>query len=176
MGTMFVVSLGAAYTGSQWRRLREVGQSILTLKAELKPIAETLERTSTQNATKIELEGKIAALTATRTSLASQNLRDTHWAMGSVLLGIGTSFAIEGPVNTYMRTGKLFPGPHLYAGAGCIALWSLAAALTPQMQKGNDAARTGHIAFNTLGLGLFAWQLPTGFEILTNVWNKVPWV
>jgi len=53
-----------------------------------------------------------------------------------VLLGLGVAFAVEGPVNTFMRAGKLFPGPHLYAGAGCITLWALAAALVPQMQKG----------------------------------------
>ena len=36
--------------------------------------------------------------------------QDRHWALGAVLLGVGISFAIEGPVNTYMRAGKLFPG------------------------------------------------------------------
>ena len=29
-------------------------------------------------------------------------------------------------MNTYARAGKLFPGPHLYAGAGLVCLWALA--------------------------------------------------
>lgn len=171
MAGMFLVSVTSAYTGYQWRQLREVSKELGSLKATLKP----LEEGEAPSATRIETEAKIAELAATRTSLASANLRDTHWATGSVLLGVGTSFAIEGPVNTYMRAGKLFPGPHLYAGAGCIVLWALAASLTPQMQKGNDLARTGHIAFNVAGIGLFSWQLTTGFDILTKVWAKVPW-
>lgn len=32
--------------------------------------------------------------------------------------------------------GKLFPGPHLYAGAAITVLWALAAALVPYMQVG----------------------------------------
>lgn len=54
--------------------------------------------------------------------------------------------------------GKLFPGPHLYAGAAIVVLWALAASLVPYMQKGNDTARSVHIAANTINLGLFAWQ------------------
>jgi len=33
-----------------------------------------------------------------------------------------------------MTAGKLFPGPHLYAGAAITVLWAVAAALVPQMQ------------------------------------------
>ena len=66
---------------------------------------------------------------------------------------------VAGPLNTFLRTGKLFPGPHLYAGAGIVVLWALAAALVPSMQKGNDTARSMHIAFNSLNILLFAWQV-----------------
>jgi hypothetical protein len=55
--------------------------------------------------------------------------------------------------------GKLFPGPHLYAGAGIVALWAVAASLVPAMQKGNDGARTLHITLNCINIGLFAWQV-----------------
>ena len=58
--------------------------------------------------------------------------------------------------------GKLFPGPHLYAGAAIVVLWALAASLVPYMQKGNDTARSVHIAANTINLGLFAWQARAG--------------
>lgn len=57
-----------------------------------------------------------------------------------------------------ISAGKLFPGPHLYAGAAIVVLWALAASLVPYMQKGNDTARSVHIAANTINLGLFAWQ------------------
>lgn len=70
--------------------------------------------------------------------------------------------------------GKLFPGPHLYAGAGIVALWAVAAALVPAMQKGNDTARTVHITLNCINIGLFAWQVSIAcfpFDLVTNEWK-----
>lgn len=55
--------------------------------------------------------------------------------------------------------GKLFPGPHLYAGAAIVVLWAGAASLVPAMTKGNEVARTAHITLNSLNLLLFAWQV-----------------
>ena len=81
------------------------------------------------------------------------------------------AIAIEGPANTYLRTGKLFPGPHLYAGAAIVVLWAAAAALVPAMQKGNDTARSLHIGLNALNFALFAWQVPTGLEIVAKVFQ-----
>lgn len=83
--------------------------------------------------------------------------------------------AIEGPVNTYIRTGKLFPGPHLYAGAGIVVLWAAAAALSPAMTKGNKTARDLHIALNSLNILLFLWQVPTGLEIVGKVFEFTKW-
>jgi hypothetical protein len=60
---------------------------------------------------------------------------------------------------TAIHAGKLFPGPHLFAGAGIVVLWALAAALVPYMQKGNESARNVHIALNVANLALFAWQV-----------------
>lgn len=71
--------------------------------------------------------------------------------------------------------GKLFPGPHLYAGAGIVVLWALASAMVPYMAKGSEVARTVHITLNFLNLGLFAWQIPTGLEIVQKVWANVAW-
>lgn len=153
MGVCFLVSIGAAYTGLQWRRVRDLQGEIGDLKAALKipeaAIAQLEAKAATQALNPFEssnlaqLQGEAAQLTATaaekaaaRKDLVALDFRDKHWALGSVLLGLGVSFAIEGPVNTYMRAGKLFPGPHLYAGAACVTLWALAAALVPQMQKG----------------------------------------
>ena len=55
--------------------------------------------------------------------------------------------------------GKLFPGPHLYAGAAIVVLWATAASLVPAMGRGNDTARTAHITLNSLNILLFAWQV-----------------
>ena len=68
-------------------------------------------------------------------------------------------FSVSGAFNTFLRTGKLFPGPHLYAGMAITVLWALAAALVPSMQKGNETARSAHIALNTVNVLLFAWQV-----------------
>lgn len=76
-----------------------------------------------------------------------------------MLLGGGILIAVEGALNTWFRSGKLFPGPHLFAGAGIVVLWALAASLVPQMQKGNEGARNAHIALNAANLALFAWQV-----------------
>ena len=34
------------------------------------------------------------------------------------------------------------------------------------MAKGNNTARTAHIAMNVTNLALFTWQIPTGLEIV----------
>ena len=91
--------------------------------------------------------------------LRGLQVRDRHYDMGALLLGLGTFAAIEGPVNTFLRAQKLFPRAHLYAGAGIVISWAVAASLVPQMQKGNDAARTAHMAINFGMIGLFAWQV-----------------
>jgi hypothetical protein len=78
-------------------------------------------------------------------------------------------------LNTYARAGKLFPGPHLYAGAGLVCLWALAGACVPAMQKGNDTARSIHIGANVAGIGMFAWQVVSGLPILFKVIEKTSW-
>ena len=74
-----------------------------------------------------------------------------------------------------MRTGKLFPGPHLFAGAAIVVCWALAGALVPAMQKGDNNARNAHIALNCVNLSLFAWQVPTGLDIVWKVFEFTKW-
>ena len=71
-----------------------------------------------------DVDAKILDLTATRKALQSMNLKDKHHQAGSVLLGVGVTVAVLGAFNTFMRTGKLFPGPHLYAGMAIVILWA----------------------------------------------------
>jgi len=53
-----------------------------------------------------------------RKEVLKGSYRDRHFNAGAILLGFGVFEAVFGGLNTWFRTGKLFPGPHLYYGAG----------------------------------------------------------
>lgn len=200
---LFLTSVYSGYLGLQWRRLRGIsdeikdyqkqlpvlssGQATYPLSDKIKSINEQIQSTtdssllSTLNndlsklKNALDIDTKIGELQATRKQLQSADLKDKHSTTGSYLLGAGVTVSLLGAFNTYMRAGKLFPGPHLYAGMGCTILWAVAAALVPAMQKGNDTARSLHIALNTINVSLFAWQVVTGFDIMVKVWEKTSW-
>jgi hypothetical protein len=200
---LFLTSVYSGYLGLQWRRLRGIsdeikdyqkqlpilssGQSTYPLSDKIKSINEQLQSTSDSTListlnndlsklkNSMDIDTKIGELQATRKQLQSADLKDKHSTTGSYLLGAGVTVSLLGAFNTYMRAGKLFPGPHLYAGMGCTILWAVAAALVPAMQKGNDTARSLHIALNTINVTLFAWQVVTGFDIMVKVWEKTSW-
>merc|ERR1712151_837880 len=123
------------------------------------------------------IQSQVDELVAERKELSSQGNRDSHFNQGATLAFIGTTMAIIGPLNTYSRAGKLFPGPHLYAGAGLVIAWALAVSMIPHMQSGKhqDVARNVHIGSNLFGIGLFAWQVQSGIPILLKVWEKTQW-
>mmetsp|Transcript_8112 Transcript_8112/g.12304 ORF Transcript_8112/g.12304 Transcript_8112/m.12304 type:complete len:293 (+) Transcript_8112:60-938(+) len=202
MGGLFLSTFYAGYTGLNWRSVRTIAEDIKEMKASAPtlstgpisfPIAGQLSTAKAtlaggeenaalasdlailESAAVREMDARIAELTQKRKDLLAGDFRDKHSTMGAAILAMGVGIAVEGPVNTFMRTGKLFPGPHLYAGAGMTAIWALAAALTPAMQRGNNTARSAHIALNTINLGLFVWQVQSGFGILEKVWEKVAW-
>lgn len=191
MGGTFLLSCSTAVKGFQYRRQRTLGDEISALKKTLPDLggaaslsaaianAEGAEEPDTALATKLKaalpIQAEIDTLVAERKDLSSKGLRDSHFSQGALLAFLGTAFAIEGPLNTYARAGKLFPGPHLYAGAGLVVLWSLAAASVPAMTKGNETARSIHIAANVSGMGLFAWQILTGWPILQKVVQFTKW-
>jgi len=181
MGGLYLTTLYTGYQGLKWREVRTMGDDIKALQEQAKPLQAQIAQVpedgdaSAYEASLAPIQAEIDAKTAQRKELLAGGYRDKHWAMASILLASGVSFSVEGGVDTYMRVGKLFPGPHLFAGAGITVLWAVAAALVPKMQKGEEWARTAHIGINVAILGLFTWQLPTGFDILTKVWAKVPW-
>lgn len=123
----------------------------------------------------VELDQEIQQLSETRKTLLAGNLKDKHHVTGSILLGGGVTVSVLGAFNTYMRAGRLFPGPHLYAGMAITILWAIAASLVPAMQKGNESARVAHIVANVINIALFAWQIPTGLEITLKVIEKTSW-
>ncbi|PIA48816.1 hypothetical protein AQUCO_01300028v1 [Aquilegia coerulea] len=173
LGGLFFYTLYAGYLGWQWRRVRTIQTEINELKKQVKPALATPEGSPPAQPSPTEI--KIQQLTEERKELLKGSYKDRHFNAGSILLGFGVFEAVGGPVNTYMRTGKLFPGPHLYAGAAITVLWAAAAALVPAMQKGNETARNLHIALNVLNVLLFAWQIPTGFEIVLKVFEFTKW-
>ncbi|VVB06557.1 unnamed protein product [Arabis nemorensis] len=170
MGGLFAYTLWAGYLGWQWRRVRTIQNEINELKKQLKPTpvspdgSTVVDSSSTPSSTEIQIQ----RLTEERKELIKGGYRDKHYDAGSVLLGFGVLEAVFGGVNTYLRTGKLFPGPHLYAGAA-------AAALVPAMQKGNETARNLHIALNGVNVLLFIWQIPTGLDIVLKVFEFTKW-
>ncbi|TVU33603.1 hypothetical protein EJB05_25428 [Eragrostis curvula] len=179
MGGLFGYTLWAGYLGWQWRRVRTVQDEINELKKQVKPAA-TPAAVGAGNAPpppapKSPVEIKIDELTEERKKLLKGSFRDRHFNAGSILLGLGVLESVGGAVNTYLRTGKLFPGPHLFAGAAITVLWAGAAALVPAMQKGNETARSLHIALNALNVLLFIWQIPTGLEIVGKVFEFTTW-
>lgn len=169
MISLFGASLYAGYLGYQWKRTREVGEEIKELKKQLPAAGPDGTRPPSSVDAVVEQKEK------ERKDLIAGNYRDKHWWWGSLLLASGVGIAIEGCANTFIRTGKLFPGPHLYAGAAIVALWAAAAALVPAMQKGNNGARQAHIALNAVNVALFAWQVPTGLEIVGKVFQFTQW-
>lgn len=191
MGSLLLFSIYTALLGFQWRRQRTMGDEISALKKTIPNLdgassvsvalqaaksAETVDQ-SKVNALQaaLSIEQQVADLQKERKTLSEAGPRDRHYSQGAVLVFIGTLFAIVGPLNTYARAGKLFPGPHLYAGAGVVVLWALAASCVPSMIKGNDTARSVHVAANLGWLGLFGWQVVSGIPILLKVIEKTSW-
>mmetsp|Transcript_104012 Transcript_104012/g.335387 ORF Transcript_104012/g.335387 Transcript_104012/m.335387 type:complete len:282 (-) Transcript_104012:320-1165(-) len=174
MPLLFFVTLYTGFLGWQWRQTRLVGIEVADLRKQL-PKSEDPE-TEPSAAVKA-IKTQIEELTAQRSDLVKGQYKDRHYQISALLLGGGVLFTTYGVFNTWFRTEKLFPGPHLFAGVAVCVGWCLAAACVPWMEKGNEAARNLHIAINVLTLGLFLWQLPTGFEILQKVWGNanLPW-
>lgn len=179
MGGLFVYTLYAGYLGWQWRRVRTLQDEINELKKQEKPaVVLTPQGTPPPvdtTPTPSPFQAKIQQLSEERKELIKGQYRDKHFNAGSVLLAFGVFESIGGGVNTYLRTGKLFPGPHLYAGAAITVLWAAAAALVPPMQKGNETARNLHIALNVLNVLLFICQIPTGWDIVLKVFEFTKW-
>jgi hypothetical protein len=175
LGALFFYTLYAGYLGWQWRRVRTIQNDINELKKQVQPTPVSPDGKSVQTSPPSPLELQIQQLTEERKELIKGSYRDKHFNAGSILLGFGVFEAVGGGLNTWLRTGKLFPGPHLFAGAGITVLWALAAALVPPMQKGSETARNLHIALNTLNVLLFVWQIPTGFDIVLKVFEFTKW-
>ena len=73
------------------------------------------------------------------------------------MMGVAIALAID--IHTFwtwwdflrFRAEKLFPGPHLFAGAAIVVLWAVSAALVPFMEKGEPPENVGGGKFHGLG-------------------------
>nr|XP_027108543.1 uncharacterized protein LOC113728194 isoform X1 [Coffea arabica] len=176
MASLFLYTLYAGYLGWQWRRVRTIQTEINELKKQVQQVPVSPAGTPPpQPPQPSPVELQIQQLTEERKQLIKGQYRDKHYDAGSLLLGFGVFGSVFGAVNTWFRTGKLFPGPHLFAGAGITVLWAAAASLVPAMQKGNETARNLHIALNSLNVILFIWQIPTGIDILFRAVEFTNW-
>lgn len=92
-----------------------------------------------------------------------------HYQVGSILFALMVVGTIGAMGVTYINNGKLFVGPHLLVGLTMTGVISIAAALSPYMQKGQDWARYTHIILNVAMLALFGWQAVSGIEILQRI-------
>ncbi|KAH8050924.1 DUF4079-containing protein [Aureococcus anophagefferens] len=160
MGGCFLATLYAGYTGLQWRRLRELGVELGVAKKAAKaagsPSAATTEEVAapaTLVAAMSAADAEVASLQETRETIKSGNFAasTTRWARcSSPSASPWPSRARE----RHMRAGKLWAP--VYAGVAVASLWAVAARV-PEMQKGKDWARSGHIGANALTFALFAY-------------------
>lgn len=75
-----------------------------------------------------------------------------------------------GMANTYSRSGRLFPGPHLYGGLAVILAGSFNVALVPWF-KDFPGARFPHVIMGLVIMVLLTIQIKTGLKILVSVWK-----
>jgi len=168
MACLFFTTLYTGFLGWQWRQTRLISGELSDLRKTLPKTDPEAAPTEPSSAVKA-IQAQISELDSRRKELTQGGYKDKHFATSSILLGGGVFFTAWGVYNTWFRADKLFPGPHVYAGTGIVVLWALSAALVPWMAKGNETARTAHIALNVLNVLLFCWQLPTGLEIAQKV-------
>ncbi|XP_066381003.1 uncharacterized protein [Miscanthus floridulus] len=172
MGGLFAYMLWATYLGWQWCRVRTIQDEVNERKPAATPSAVGAGADSSPPpAPKSPVEIKIEELTEEWKALIKGSFRDQHFNVGSILLGLDVLESVDGALNTWFRTGKLFPGPHLFAGAAITVLWAAAAALVPTMQKGDETAHSLHIALNAVNVLLLVWQIPTELEIIGKVFE-----
>ncbi|NCO74446.1 MAG: DUF4079 domain-containing protein [Cyanobacteria bacterium] len=95
-----------------------------------------------------------------------------HHQIGSVLLGLMAMGAIGGIVVTYINSGKIGIGPHLFAGLGMVGAVAISAALVPFMQK-HEWGCSVHVSVNMVLMGLFVWQAFTGVQIVQKILSSM---
>lgn len=96
------------------------------------------------------------------------NKRHHRLAAGTYFLTVVACFTGMG--NTYLRAGRLFPGPHLFSGLAVLLVGSLSVALVPWFSE-YPSVRLPHTIAGFIIILLLAVQVRTGLTILSSVWR-----
>ena len=92
----------------------------------------------------------------------------SHHKLSAGLLFATVLFMLTGMANTFSRTGRLFPGPHLYGGLGLILAVTANVALAPWLRE-KVQLRTLHTAIGGIVILLVASQIYSGLGILSSL-------
>lgn len=95
-----------------------------------------------------------------------------HYKLASTLLSLTVFFTMVAMFNTYKRSGRLFPGPHLYGAFWFLFVASVNVALVPWFTQTN-VVRNVHALLGLCGMLLLINQFWSGIPILKGVWKAV---
>lgn len=95
-----------------------------------------------------------------------------HHKLSASLVFLTTAGCFSGMGNTYARTGRLFPGPHLWGGLAVLLAASANVSLVPWF-KDIPRIRLLHATNGLLIILLLANQIMSGIPILVDVWRTV---
>jgi hypothetical protein len=114
-----------------------------------------------------------SATGATKKAMMEAKYGTRHFQVGAFFLVLMVLGSVGGMTVTYINNQKLFVGPHLIAGLGLASLAAISASLAPLMQQGKEWARVTHISINVFLVGIFAWQVVTGFDIVQRILDQM---
>lgn len=95
-----------------------------------------------------------------------------HYKLAGLLLSLTVLFTMVGMYNTYKRSGRLFPGPHLYGAFWFFFIVSTNVALVPWFKQTN-VVRNIHALLGLSAMALLVNQFWSGIPILKGVWKAV---
>lgn len=105
--------------------------------------------------------------------MQSQSRRNRwHHKLSGALLPATVLFTGVAMYNTYLRSGKLFPGPHLYGAFWFLLCVSANVALVPWLAD-RKQIRNVHAGLGLVSALLLLRQVWSGLPILQGVWSTI---
>lgn len=95
-----------------------------------------------------------------------------HHKLSSSLLLLTYFFMLVGLLNTYLRSGRLFPSAHMYGGFWFILLLTMQTALVPWLAD-VKFTRIIHAVVGLITIGVLLNQVWSSWSILSDVWAIV---
>lgn len=95
-----------------------------------------------------------------------------HHKLSAALVFLTTAMCFFGMGNTFARSARLFPGPHLWGGLAVLFALSFNVMLVPWF-KGDHRFRIVHAVVGASIMVLLANQVKSGIPILVSVWKTV---